>query len=81
MIARDKQLHILAGFAAGIFPAILQPGAGTAVAFLAGKAKEYDDGHGKTRGTVEKADLYFTMAGGILADAWACTAALLVLFL
>jgi hypothetical protein len=79
---QDKKLHVLAGFAAGIFPALLLAvPAGTVVASLAGVAKEYDDKTGKTRGTVDRKDALATMIGGILADAWVILAALGVSFL
>lgn len=69
MIPRDKQLHILAGFTFGIFPAIFLPLAGTVTAALAGLWKEYEDGHGNTRGTVDPDDWTATLVGGVLADA------------
>lgn len=69
MIPKDKQLHLLAGFAAGIFPAVLAGApAGSLVALVAGIAKEYDDGHGRNRGTVDKMDVWYTVAGGVLSD-------------
>jgi hypothetical protein len=70
MIAKDKQLHVLAGFAAGIFPALFAFGGGLLVAIAAGAAKEYDDAHGKTRGVEDNKDILATIAGGLLAELW-----------
>jgi hypothetical protein len=78
MIPYDKKLHLLAGFAVGIFPAIFLPMAGTVTAAFAGLYKEYDDGHGDTRGTVDKNDWTATVLGGLAADAVAFGATLLV---
>ncbi len=81
MIAYDKKLHALAGFAAGIFPAIFLPFAGTVVAAFAGLYKEYDDGHGDTRGDVDVDDWTATVLGGAAADAVAFVGAYLAVFL
>jgi hypothetical protein len=64
----DTKLHLLAGFAAGIFPAIFLMLAGTITAALVGLYKEYDGGHGDTRGTTDVNDWTATLSGGILAD-------------
>jgi len=69
-IAKDKQLHMLGGFAAGIFPALFIQGGGFVVAILVGLLKEYDDATGKTRGTVDPKDVLFSIFGGLLAEAW-----------
>jgi hypothetical protein len=68
MIEKDKQLHLLAGFATGIFPAIMYQGGGLLVAVGAGLLKEYYDSTGK--GIAEPKDVFFTIAGGLLAEAW-----------
>jgi hypothetical protein len=75
---QDKKLHLLAGFAAGIFPAILAgPVAGVVVAAVAGLGKEAYDAQGN--GTSEAEDLAATAAGGALASLWAWAAPLLFL--
>jgi hypothetical protein len=81
MIPYDKKLHLLAGFAVGIGPAIFLPMAGTVVAAFAGLAKEYDDGHGATLGDVDVNDWSATVIGGILSDAAAFLGVLLAGFL
>lgn len=63
MIARDKQLHFIAGFAlALVCGALFGPLIGLGAAVVFGVGKELYDLTG--RGTPEMADLWFTIAGG-----------------
>lgn len=68
MIPRDKQLHFLAGLSlALIVGSLFGPAMGLGAAVVAGVAKElYDMTTG--RGTPEWADLWFTLAGGLLGS-------------